>query len=115
MRSFLEELKAAITSGTARFCITGNILQDVESSERLLRSICLTMVSADLVTISADLIYFIGHMSQTYGQQCQEISTTNRCRDIRPAMGRRKMLDRRENYLYPCSNGGNHSLQCDAN
>lgn len=76
MKELLDQLEKNILKGQCHSCITGNILQANENtvSEGELRSICLTMVSAGLETIPSILIYFIGYMSQPYGQKYQEIA-----------------------------------------
>lgn len=76
----LKKLKLEMSKGTAIPCITYNILQDLNNNQQAkpkisqneLKSISLTMVSAGLDTMPTMLIYFIGHMSQVYGQGIQQ-------------------------------------------
>jgi phenylacetate 2-hydroxylase len=70
----LNGLKAEIANGTDKPCITGNILKDpsAQLNEAEVQSICLTMVSAGLDTIPANLIFGIGYLSSSHGQQIQE-------------------------------------------
>jgi phenylacetate 2-hydroxylase len=70
----LDGLKTDIASGTDKPCITGNILKDPSAklNEAEIKSICLTMVSAGLDTIPANIIFGIGYLSSPHGQEIQE-------------------------------------------
>lgn len=70
----LEGLKQEITNGTDKPCITGNILKDPSAklNEAEIKSICLTMVSAGLDTVPANIIMGIGYLSSQHGQQIQQ-------------------------------------------
>jgi phenylacetate 2-hydroxylase len=70
----LDGLKTDIANGTDKPCITGNILKDPSAklNEAEIKSICLTMVSAGLDTIPANIIFGIGYLSSPHGQQIQE-------------------------------------------
>ncbi|KAL7272404.1 hypothetical protein RUND412_004799 [Rhizina undulata] len=72
--SLLERLKEEIREGRDRPCITGNILKDPEAklNNEELKSICLTMVSAGLDTVPANLLQGIGYLSTPHGQEIQE-------------------------------------------
>ncbi|CAF0960268.1 unnamed protein product [Rotaria sordida] len=70
----LGGLKKDIANGTERSCITGNILKDPSAklNENEIKSICLTMVSAGIDTVPANIIYGISYLSSAHGQQIQE-------------------------------------------
>ncbi|CAM2712626.1 unnamed protein product [Rotaria socialis] len=70
----LDGLKKDIANGTDKPCITGNILKDPSAklNEAEIRSICLTMVSAGLDTVPANIIFAIGYLSSAHGQEIQE-------------------------------------------
>ena len=70
----LNDLKKNISAGTDKACITGNILKDPEAklNESELKSICLTMVSAGLDTVPANIIFGIGYLSSVHGQEIQQ-------------------------------------------
>lgn len=70
----LNDLKENIAAGTDKPCITGNILKDptAKLNEGELKSICLTMVSAGLDTVPANIIFGIGYLSSEHGQEIQQ-------------------------------------------
>lgn len=70
----LDDLKKNIANGTDKPCITGNILKDptAKLNEAEIKSICLTMVSAGLDTVPANIIFGIGYLSSAHGQEIQE-------------------------------------------
>ena len=70
----LDGLKEDIANGTDKPCITGNILKDplAKLNEAEIKSICLTMVSAGLDTVPANIIFGIGYLSSEHGQEIQE-------------------------------------------
>ena len=70
---FLDELKKEIANGTDKPCITGNILKDPSAklNDAEIDSICLTMVSAGLDTVPANVILGIGYLSSPHGQEIQ--------------------------------------------
>jgi phenylacetate 2-hydroxylase len=70
----LDGLKQDIVNGTDKPCITGNILKDPSAklNEAEIKSICLTMVSAGLDTIPANIMFGIGYLSSLHGQEIQE-------------------------------------------
>jgi len=70
----LDGLKKDIANGIDKPCITGNILKDpsVKLNEAEIKSICLTMVSAGLDTVPANIIFGIGYLSSSHGQEIQE-------------------------------------------
>ncbi|KAH8808470.1 cytochrome P450 phenylacetate 2-hydroxylase-like protein [Xylogone sp. PMI_703] len=70
----LNKLKEQIKAGTDKPCITGNILKDPEAklNEQEIKSICLTMVSAGLDTVPANLIMGLAYLSSDHGQEIQE-------------------------------------------
>ncbi|KAF2691001.1 cytochrome P450 phenylacetate hydroxylase-like protein [Lentithecium fluviatile CBS 122367] len=70
----LRILKEKIAKGTDKPCITGNILKDPEAklNEAEIKSICLTMVSAGLDTVPANLIMGIAYLSSPDGQRIQK-------------------------------------------
>jgi phenylacetate 2-hydroxylase len=70
----LDGLKKDIANGTDKPCITGNILKDptAKLNEAEIKSICLTMVSAALETVPANIILGIGYLSSPHGQEIQE-------------------------------------------
>jgi phenylacetate 2-hydroxylase len=70
----LNDLKKNIANDTDRPCITGNILKDPTEklNEAEIKSICLTMVSAGLDTVPANIIFGIGYLSSAHGQEIQE-------------------------------------------
>ncbi|UJR24564.1 hypothetical protein I4U23_005939 [Adineta vaga] len=70
----LNDLKQEIENKTDKPCITGNILKDstAQLNESEIKSICLTMVSAGLDTIPANIIFGIGYLSSIHGQQIQQ-------------------------------------------
>ncbi|ODV91549.1 hypothetical protein CANCADRAFT_72821 [Tortispora caseinolytica NRRL Y-17796] len=75
LKTLLDKLKAEIKAGTDKPCITGNVIKDPDAklNEAELKSICLTMVSAGLDTVPANLILGIGHLSQEgYGMRIQQ-------------------------------------------
>jgi phenylacetate 2-hydroxylase len=65
----LNGLKKEIVNGTDKPCITGNILKDPTEklNEAEIKSICLTMVSAGLDTVPANIIFGIGYLSSAHG------------------------------------------------
>ncbi|KAI5781861.1 cytochrome P450 phenylacetate 2-hydroxylase-like protein [Geopyxis carbonaria] len=66
MAALLRTLRKHLDAGTARPCITGNILQDPDSrglTSSEIDSICLTMVSAGLDTVPGNLIMALGLLS----------------------------------------------------
>ncbi|KAE8870280.1 hypothetical protein PTNB29_00624 [Pyrenophora teres f. teres] len=70
----LNVLKEKIKNGTDKPCITGNILKDPEAklSHDEITSICLTMVSAGLDTVPANLIMGIAYLASPAGQKIQQ-------------------------------------------
>ncbi|CAF0983837.1 unnamed protein product [Adineta ricciae] len=70
----LNGLKKDIANGVDKPCITGNILKDPSAklNETEIRSICLTMISAALETVPANIILGIGYLSSPHGQEIQE-------------------------------------------
>ncbi|KAI9873154.1 MAG: hypothetical protein M1830_000776 [Pleopsidium flavum] len=70
----LDKLKEKIARGEDKPCITGNILKDPEAklNEAEIKSICLSMVSAGLDTVPANLIMGIGYLSCPHGQEIQK-------------------------------------------
>ena len=70
----LDGLKQDIDNGTDKPCITGNILKDptAKLNEAEIKSICLTMVSAGLDTVPANIIMGIGYLSSQHGQLIQQ-------------------------------------------
>jgi len=70
----LDGLKKDIINGIDKPCITGNILKDPSAklNQAEIKSICLTMVSAGLDTVPANIIFGIGYLSSAHGQQIQE-------------------------------------------
>ncbi|CAF3802371.1 unnamed protein product [Adineta steineri] len=70
----LNGLKQDIANETDKPCITGNILKDpsAQLNEAEIKSICLTMVSAGLDTIPANIIFGIGYLSSSHGQEIQQ-------------------------------------------
>jgi phenylacetate 2-hydroxylase len=89
MDKLLSQLKEEINAGKDISCITGNILKDPEAklnegsctvptcdSDLLaeIKSICLTMVSAGLDTVPANLIQGLAYLATSHGQQLQDIA-----------------------------------------
>jgi phenylacetate 2-hydroxylase len=74
LQNFLDGLKQDIANGTDRPCIMGNILKDPATTlnEAEMKSICLSMVSGGLETVSASMILGIGYLSSAHGQEIQE-------------------------------------------
>jgi phenylacetate 2-hydroxylase len=70
----IGDLRKRIADGTDIPCITGNILKDPEAklTEAEVKSICLTMVSAGLDTVPANIIQGIGYLSTNEGQEVQK-------------------------------------------
>jgi phenylacetate 2-hydroxylase len=70
----LNGLKEDIANGIDKPCITGNVLKDplAKLNEAEIKSICLTMVSAGLDTVPANIIFGIGYLSSPHGQEIQE-------------------------------------------
>ncbi|CAF2374113.1 unnamed protein product [Rotaria sp. Silwood2] len=70
----LDGLKKDIANGTEKPCITGNILKDPSAklNDIEIKSICLTMVSAGLDTVPANIIFGISYLSSAHGQEIQE-------------------------------------------
>ncbi|RFU35366.1 hypothetical protein B7463_g955, partial [Scytalidium lignicola] len=70
----LKKLNDEIKAGTDKPCITGNILKDPEAklNEQEIKSICLTMVSAGLDTVPANLIMGLAYLSSEDGQEIQK-------------------------------------------
>jgi phenylacetate 2-hydroxylase len=70
----LDGLKKDIANGVDKPCITGNILKDPthKLNEAEIRSICLTMISAALETVPANIILGISYLSSAHGQEIQE-------------------------------------------
>lgn len=70
----ISDLKARIAEGTDIPCITGNILKDPEAklNDDEIKSICLTMVSAGLDTVPANIVQAIGYLSTPDGQLLQD-------------------------------------------
>ncbi len=73
LNSMISDLKRKIKEGTDIPCITGNILKDPSAklNESEIKSICLTMVSAGLDTIPANILQGIGYLSTPHGQLIQ--------------------------------------------
>ena len=73
LNKLLQDLKEEIADGTDKPCITGNILKDptAKLNEMEINSICLTMVSAGLDTVPANIIMGIGTLSSPLGQDIQ--------------------------------------------
>jgi len=90
MDRLLGQLKAEIKDGSDISCITGNILKDPDAklnegegplAKALIRaaeikSICLTMVSAGLDTVPANLIQGLAYLATPHGQQIQQTAYT---------------------------------------
>src|SRR5271169_38216 len=88
MNKLLDQLKEEITLGTDISCIIGNIFKDPEAKlnngESMvfniltplaeIKSVCLTMVSAGLDTVPANLIQGLAYLATPHGQQLQEIA-----------------------------------------
>lgn len=85
MDKLLGQLKNEIKHGSDISCITGNILKDPEAklnegepllsksdSSAEIKSICLTMVSAGLDTVPANLIQGLAYLATPHGQQIQQ-------------------------------------------
>ena len=73
LNKLLDDLKNEIANGTDKPCITGHILKDptAKLNEMEIKSICLTMVSAGLDTVPANIIAGIGTLSTPLGQDIQ--------------------------------------------
>jgi phenylacetate 2-hydroxylase len=88
MNKLLDQLKEEITRGIDISCIVGMILKDPEAklndgasmiSNILIplaeiKSICLTMVSAGLDTVPANVIQGLAYLATPHGQQLQEVA-----------------------------------------
>lgn len=74
MHTLLGQLKERIAAGTDRPCISGNVLKDPEAklSDAEVMSIGLTMVSAGLDTVPANLIMTLAYLSSPHGQAIQQ-------------------------------------------
>ncbi|OLL24410.1 Phenylacetate 2-hydroxylase [Neolecta irregularis DAH-3] len=74
LNHLLEGLKSDIEKGIDKPCITGNILKDPNAklNAEEVKSICLTMVSAGLDTVPANLIQGVGYLSSPHGQEIQD-------------------------------------------
>ncbi|KAH8897735.1 cytochrome P450 [Thozetella sp. PMI_491] len=70
----LDTLKKNVSEGTDKPCITGNILKDPEAklNDAEIKSICLTMVSAGIDTVPANLVMCIAYLSSPHGQEIQK-------------------------------------------
>jgi phenylacetate 2-hydroxylase len=73
MTDLLEDLKKRIADGTDKPCISGNILKDPDAilNEAEIKSIGLTMVSAGLDTVPANLNMGLAFLSTEQGQAVQ--------------------------------------------
>jgi len=69
----LNRLEKNIAIGADRPCITGSILRDPEAllNQSEIKSICLSMVSAGLDTVPANLVMAIALLSSPHGQEIQ--------------------------------------------
>ena len=74
LQNLLDSLKQDIANGNDRPCIIGNILKDPAKklNEIEMKSICLSMVSGGLETVSATIMLGIGYLSSPHGQEIQE-------------------------------------------
>ncbi|CAF4549772.1 unnamed protein product [Rotaria sp. Silwood1] len=70
----LDGLKKDIANGTDKSCILGNILKDPSAklNEAEIRSIGMSLVSATLDTLPANIVFGISYLSSAHGQQIQE-------------------------------------------
>ncbi|CAF0960248.1 unnamed protein product [Rotaria sordida] len=74
LQILLDSLKKDIANGTEKPCIIGNILRDTTAklNESEIKSIGMSLLSATLDTIPANIIYGISYLSSAHGQQIQE-------------------------------------------
>ena len=88
MNKLLDQLKEEMRHGSDISCITGNILKDpaaklnegviacieVWLTAAEIKSICLTMVSAGLDTVPANLIQGLAYLATPHGQELQDVA-----------------------------------------
>ncbi|PHH64351.1 hypothetical protein CDD81_4708 [Ophiocordyceps australis] len=74
LNKLVQDLKDSIEKGTDKPCITGNVLKDPDAKLSLdeIKSICLTMVSAGLDTVSGTLAYGMAYLASEKGQAIQK-------------------------------------------
>ena len=74
MNKLLAQLKEDIAKGVDKSCITGNILKDPDAklNDAEIRSIGLTMVSAGLDTVPANILQGLAFLTSSKGQDIQQ-------------------------------------------
>ncbi|PHH69729.1 hypothetical protein CDD82_7551 [Ophiocordyceps australis] len=74
LNKLIHDLKENIKNGTDKPCITGNVLKDPEAklSHDEIKSMCLTIVSAGLDTVSGTLAYGMAYLASEKGQAIQK-------------------------------------------